>query len=128
VAREKTVEPAVQYGLFLYTHLLSFYQRVILPFIPRLSLFSLTSAVKIVCLVVTFVCLTNSSIFFLEPLGTVTKVEEEGEEEEEEEEEEEREEEEEEERVKRRMSYPGDQMLEDDSLQYRVQGTFSQHR
>ena len=61
-------------------------------------------------------------------MGTVTKVEEEGEEEEEEEKGEEEEEAEEREKVKERMSYPGDQMLEDDALQYRVQGTFSQHR
>jgi len=54
-----------------------------------------------------------------EPLGIVTKVEKEGEEEEREEGEGEKEE---------RMSYPGDPMLEDESLQYRVQGTFSQHR
>ena len=27
-----------------------------------------------------------------------------------------------------RMSYPGDQGLDDDSLQYRVQGSFQQHR
>jgi hypothetical protein len=56
-------------------------------------------------------------------LGIVTKVEKKGEEEEKEEEEKEKEEE-----GKERMSYPGDPMLEDESLQYRVQGTFSQHR
>jgi hypothetical protein len=61
-------------------------------------------------------------------LGIVTKVEKEGEEEEKEEEEKERKKGEEEEEGKERMSYPGDPMLEDESLQYRVQGTFSQHR
>jgi hypothetical protein len=65
----------------------------------------------------------------LEPLGIVTKVEKEGEKEEEKEEgEEERKKGEKEEEGKERMSYPGDPMLEDESLQYRVQGTFSQHR
>jgi hypothetical protein len=65
----------------------------------------------------------------LEPLGIVTKVEKEGEEEEEKEEGEEgRKKGEEEEEGKERMSYPRDPMLEDESLQYRVQGTFSQHR
>jgi hypothetical protein len=63
----------------------------------------------------------------LEPLGIVTKVEKEGEEEEKEEGKE-RKKGEEEEEGKERMSYPGDPMLEDESLQYRVQGTFSQHR
>jgi hypothetical protein len=63
----------------------------------------------------------------LEPLGIVTKVEKKGEEEEEGEKEE-RKKGEEEEEGKERMSYPGDPMLEDESLQYRVQGTFSQHR
>ena len=28
----------------------------------------------------------------------------------------------------RRMSYPGDHVMEEDPLQYRVQGSFSQHR
>ncbi len=59
-------------------------------------------------------------------MGIVTKVEKEGEGEEEEKKEgEERKKGEE---GKERMSYPGDPMLEDESLQYRVQGTFSQHR
>jgi hypothetical protein len=72
-----------------------------------------------------------SLYILLEPLGIVTKVEKEGEEEEEKEEKEEgkeRKKGEEEEEGKERMSYPGDPMLEDESLQYRVQGTFSQHR
>jgi hypothetical protein len=66
-----------------------------------------------------------SLCILLEPLGIVTKVEKEGEEEEKEEKERKKGEEEE---GKERMSYPGDPMLEDESLQYRVQGTFSQHR
>jgi hypothetical protein len=75
-----------------------------------------------------FVCIYIILDIFilLEPLGIVTKVEKEGEEEEKEEGEERKKEEEEE--GKERMSYPGDPMLEDESLQYRVQGTFSQHR
>jgi hypothetical protein len=67
-----------------------------------------------------------SFYILLEPLGIVTKVEKEGEEEEKEEKE--RKKGEEEEEGKERMSYPGDPMLEDESLQYRVQGSFSQHR
>ena len=35
---------------------------------------------------------------------------------------------EEEEGTETRMSYPGDHVLEEDTLQYRVQGTFSSHR
>ena len=48
--------------------------------------------------------------------------------EEEEKEAEEGEKEKREKEAERRMSYPGDPALEDESLQYRIQGSFQQHR
>ena len=64
--------------------------------------------------------------FILVPLGAEGKTKKELDSEAEREEEEEGEEEGGE--KKGRMSYPSDHVLEEDTLQYRVQGTFSHHR